>query len=196
MRSFPIDRYSVRGKFACARKKQKAGSRTTGLGRQLRIESLENRRLLATVTTNIDFTDPDDGLMTLREAIIATLPGGTVDFAPSLNSATITLNSDPGYREIAFNKSLTIDASMLSSGLTIDAGGGTNHVVGNGDGFRIFNISGGSSTLVTLKNLTLTGGDVTGNGGAISSTSSLNLLNCAIVGHYGHFSGEIYALAA
>ena len=57
-------------------------------------------------------------------------------------------------------KSITIDASNLSSGITIDAGGGTDGVVGNGDGTRIFDITdptfGSSPPQVTMIGLTLT----------------------------------------
>ena len=180
MRSLPIGRNAIRTKFVHARNKQKVVSRAMSLGRQLRIEPLEDRRLLATVTTNIDFTDPDDGLMTLREAIIATLPGGTVNFAPSLNSATITLNSDPGYREIAFSKNLTIDGG--TAGLTI-------HAAANS---RIFNISGGGSTLATLVGLTLEGGDLVIEGGAIKSTARLAMRDCIVQNNKADHAGGVY----
>src|SRR5215471_4520027 len=67
--------------------------------RRLRVEPLEDRRLLAVVTVNTlqDTVDFNDGVTSLREAIFATnLVGGadTIDFAPSLTSggpATIAL---------------------------------------------------------------------------------------------------------
>src|SRR5262249_29149831 len=69
--------------------------------RLLRCEPLEDRRMLAlvTVTTLADTTDANDGVISLREAIVATnaAPGAdTIDFAPALTAngpATITWNS-------------------------------------------------------------------------------------------------------
>jgi hypothetical protein len=133
------------------------------------MESLEERRMLTTVDTLSDTTDPLDGHTTLREAITATLNGGTVNFDPAvggMNGGVITLREG----QIGFAKSLIIDASMLSNGITIDASGndstprtGHDDTSFDGQGSRIFEItdpSGGTDPpLVTLKHLTLTGGD-------------------------------------
>jgi hypothetical protein len=114
-----------------------------------------------------------DGI-SLREAILAAESGAgpdTIEFstdpADGLNGGTIFLDGALG--ELWITDSVTIDGTDTSGvplGITIDAGGGTDGVVGNGDGFRIFNITGAGSTLVTLSGLTLTRGDVTGSGGA------------------------------
>lgn len=166
------------------------------LSRHLRFERLQSRDLLTVVTTLIDEQVTND-FVSLREAIRDTLDGGLVTFASSLNGATIALDRNLG--ELAFSKSLTIDASSLSSGITIDAGTLLGDPTPNqklGDGMRIFKISdesaGVSPHSVTLKNLTLRGGDVTGNGGAISvndgsvyydSLASLTLDRCTITGN-------------
>jgi hypothetical protein len=72
--------------------------------------------------------------------------------------------------EIVLNKSITIDASMLPSGIAIRAFDPSSS---SGDGTRVFNIEGGN---VTLKNLTLTGGDVLGShGGAIRAVGDVRL---------------------
>jgi hypothetical protein len=169
--------------FRLGTRKSSKSRRTEICRRALRFEALETRAMLS-ITVNT-LNNENDGIgaggISLRDAIQEAVAGDTVDFAPSLNNTNKTINLTFG--EIAFNKTLTIDASMLSAGVTIDAGGGTDHVVGNGDGFRIFNITGSSTTLVTMKNLTLTGGDVTGNGGAIQSTASLDIRNCTITGN-------------
>jgi hypothetical protein len=167
--------------------------------RELRAERLEDRWLLATVTTNLDVTNPNDGVTSLREAIVATLSGGTVDFSTNpvhgLNGATIDLL--PALGQIVFNKSLTIDASMLSNGITIDANdpdrGQPGELLGNG--IRIFNITdptfGTSPPSVTLIGLTLKGADVSGNGGAISAACNLTVIDSTIAENYAGRGGGI-----
>jgi len=152
--------------------------------RRLRIEQLEDRRMLAavTVSNNSDvvngnvlddiaalIANPGADGISLREAILAAnLEQGadTIDFAQSLNSSTILLTEG----ELSITDSVIIDATSLTSGIMIDASGNDDDVnVNNGDGSRVFSISdpnfnGGD---VTLAGLTITGGDVSGNGGGI-----------------------------
>jgi hypothetical protein len=143
--------------------------------------------MLTTVNSPLDNLIDNDGLTTLREAIRDTVDG-TVTFASSLNNATISLGS---LGEISFGKNLTIDgtdANGMSRRITIEAfdpdnfdADPNNDGDNDGDGARIFNITdpfGG--TVVTMKGLTLTGGDVEGEGGAIRSTAALNLSQCTI----------------
>jgi hypothetical protein len=166
------------------------------------MEALEDRHVLSTitVTTIDDVVDLNDGETSLREAIDAASPTGndTINFSTnpsdSLNGGTIAL--DAAFGEIAFSKSLTIDASGLSQGLTISAAGADpTPSQNNGDGIRIFNITG-SSPSVMLKNLTPTGGDVSGGGGAIaigiggtSPNGSLTLQDCTISGNASNLDG-------
>ena len=103
-----------------------------------------------------------------------------------MNGGTITLDSVEG--EIAFeDKSLTIDASMLTNGLTIDAQLNS----------RIFNITdtslGVSPPEVELKGLTLVNGSASGNGGAIRSEGLLTISNSTISGCTAtSFGGGVY----
>jgi hypothetical protein len=97
----------------------------------LRMERLECREMLAIVVDRfVDERDLSilDGDVSLRDAIERAPANETIRFstdpAHGLNGATIALR--PDLREIAFSKNLTIDASMLSAGITISAGHGTD----------------------------------------------------------------------
>ncbi len=162
--------------------------------RSLRFENLEDRRLLAVVTvdTNQDVVDFTDGVTSLREAIFATnLVGGAdeiqFDFGHD-GPETIVLTLG----ELAITDSLTItgpDADLL----TIDASGNDpTPDENNGDGSRIFNIDDGSSATsidVELVGLTLTGGDIEGSGGAISTLENLSVTGSTISGNSAGLRG-------
>jgi len=151
------------------------------------MEPLENRWLLSiTVNTLVDELDGDlgDGDISLRDAITAASAGETVDFAGSLDGGTIVLDSLLG--ELAVAGDVTIDASSLPGHLTIDAGHGPDHAPGTGDGMRVFNIDDGDDLVVStveIRALNLTGGDVAGEGGAIRSTETLQLVDSTITGN-------------
>jgi CSLREA domain-containing protein len=143
--------------------------------RRLRLESLEDRRLLAvvTVTTLSDTVDFNDGLTSLREAIFAAniVPGAdTLDFAPALTAAgpaKILLTGG----ELAITDALTINGPGADL-LTIDASGSDpTPGVSHGDGslvFRVDNANPNSLVSVSISDLTLTGGD-SQYGGAVFS---------------------------
>ncbi len=176
--------------------------------RHLRMETLEDRKMLSIMVNTL--TDEDDGInvggVSLRDAINAAAPSGdTINFDPNvsgINGGTITL----AHGEIPFSKPLTIDATMLSLGITIDADdltpwGSPNEAFG--DGIRIFNIIDTSTNhtdppLVTLKGLTLTGGDpnqddgLYGFGGAIRSEAMLVLDDCTITDNLGFAGGGVW----
>jgi hypothetical protein len=171
-------------KLGLTGKQRRKRDRRNYLTRSLRMERLEDRQLLAiTVDTSIDerdFNITTDGDVSLRDAILEATPGETINFASGLNGATITLDDALG--EIAFSKSLTIDASMLDDGITIDA-------VENS---RIFSITG--SGTVTLVGLSFTGGNNTGSsgGGAIRSTAPLVIDDCQFLDNSAWEGGAIY----
>ncbi len=141
-------------------------------------ERLEERRLLAiTVNTLVDELDGSivDGDVSLRDAIAAAPVGETINFDPSLNGATILL----ALGELHIDRSLTIDATSLADGITIDATASDPTPTENtGDGSRVFLIDDGSAQAnqtVHLRGLTLTGGDAAGDGGAILSREILSI---------------------
>jgi hypothetical protein len=148
-----------------------------GFARSLRVEGLEDRRMLAITVMNLN----DSGSGSLRAAIAAAPPSETIDFHSSLNGGTINLAST-----LLINKSLTIDASALTNGITIDAGNGTDGIFATGDGFRIFNIDDGDDNTnqeVIVRGLTLTGGDAFQTGGAIHSRENLMIVDSIISGN-------------
>ena len=165
--------------------------------RKMTVEALEDRRMLATFTVS----NLIDG------AVVAAgdLPG-------SLRQAIFDANNTAGDDEIVFNG--TVGTIALSAGelaitgpldiagpgqseLTIDAGDGMNGVFGDGDGWRIFNIDDGNSAItidVTIRGLTLTGGDVKDaaaqmtnevgeGGGAILTRENLTVIDSTISGN-------------
>ena len=127
------------------------------------------------VTTAADENDPNGTLgggVSLREALRDGGPAG-ISFDAALNGQTITL---AGGLDLPVYKSVTIDASALPSGLSIDGGTGTN---------RIFTVASG--TTVSLVSLTLRNGhgqgqDLFVGGGAISNHGTLTLTNCTLTG--------------
>ncbi len=116
----------------------------------------------------------DDGPGSLRQALAAaagTPAYNRITFAPALNGKTIMLGS-----EIIINDAVgvTLDASALAAGLTIDGGPGGN---------RIFTVGNTTATSLALLNLTLTHGhggsaisNFSGDGGAIFNYSGSTLL--------------------
>jgi hypothetical protein len=177
--------------------KKRSANRRRAYHRTLRFEQCEDRCMLATfMVTNTydgDVTGPGDQPGTLRQAIFDAeeLDGpDIIEFAPGLNGEIITLgkdaNGNPTFTgELFISESVTIDASMLAAGITIDAGNGMDEMPGTGDGSRIFHTqSFGGTTNVLLDGLTLTGGDPGTSGGAIlSAGANLTIQNSTISGN-------------
>jgi CSLREA domain-containing protein len=168
------------------------------------MEILEGREMLTTfiVNTTADELNGATGGRSLREAIQdAATAGDIIQFdptAPGMNGGTINLLASLG--EIAIpGKSLTIDASMLSLGITIDANDPTPNP--NGAGIRVFNITdptfGETPPLVILIGLTFTGGDPgegfgQGDGGAIRSAARLIIQDCVFENNEADAGGAVY----
>jgi hypothetical protein len=167
------------------------------------MERLEGRAMLAivvnTLTDELDGNITTDGDVSLRDAIVLAPTNETITFDPSvpgMNGGTINLLASMGQITIP-GKTLTIDASGLTNGITINADDPASSTERN----RIFNItdptSGATPPTVTLKKLRLVGGNPIGNGGAIQSTGFLNLQDCTIDDNNSTgFGGGIYLGAA
>ena len=141
------------------------------------------RNEILVVTTTADENDPvgtpGTGL-SLREAVALAPDGAGIVFDSALSGATITLGSEI----LLIEKNVTIDASSLPGGVTLDGGPGSN---------RIFF----TDKTVTLKNLTLTGGGGTGlygsgAGGAIRDNGgTLTLERCTLSDNSASSGGAI-----
>ena len=164
------------------RKTRAQAERSRRLSRRLAVETLEDRRMLAVITVDSAADDMNaNGNVTLREAIqaantdtsvdgsVAGSGADTINFAPALSGQNLLL----GGTELAITEALTIDASALAAGLTVNAQQNS----------RIFNFTATTGDF-TLAGLTLTGGrtvgdDVPGvttnNGGAVRSLTTGNL---------------------
>ena len=157
--------------------------------RRLHSEPLEDRHLLAVITVDTLTDEADgsviDGDISLRDAIAVAMAGDTIDFDAALDGGTILLTLG----ELVITRSMTIDASLLASGLTIDASGNDpTPAEDNGDGSRIFHMDDGEEFVdspVTLSGLTLTGGDTQIRGGAILTEEGLMVVDSTVSGNSG-----------
>ncbi len=135
------------------------------------------------------------------------------DYSPhdlSLREAIVLANANPGADTITFDtlfnipQTITISSQLpvitdnvtiVGTGanlLTIDAGSGGDGVIGNGDGFRIFQIDDGNEfnqLNVMISDITLTGGDGGVNGGAVFNAENLTITHSAITGNATLSSG-------
>lgn len=166
--------------------------------RSLRCEPLEDRRMLAviTVNSNTDVVDLSDNLTTLREAVFAANlvdgPDEIVFSLPGSDPQTIVLTEG----QIEIRRDLTITGPGAGL-LTIDASGNDpTPDEDNHDGSRIFQLSRGRRATidVSISGVTLTGGDVNGEGGAIESFVNLNLTDVNIIDNHSRFEGGGLAL--
>ena len=141
--------------------------------KQLRLERLEHRRVLATfAVTQLS----DSGAGSLRQAIsdANTNPGfDTVELASGL---TGVISLDDG--EIIINDDLQIDGS--GGEVTIDAAGVS----------RLFNVV--ADTSVSMNDLALTGGFSTSLGGAITNAGDLTLTRITASANAANGGGAIF----
>ena len=155
-------------------------------------ESELNERIFF-VTTSQDVEDPDDGFISLREAILFANErdsSNTITFDPNVFNVPTLINISSQLPTITEELTITgLGADLL----TIDAQGGGDDIL-DGNGFRIFEVNdgdAGSSIDVSISGLTLTGGDNNDFGGAISNFENLTLDGVAIVGNRSVFGGGV-----
>ena len=132
------------------------------------------------VTPTVTVANTNDaGAGSLRQAIADAVAGDVIGFDASIAGQTITLTT--GELEIA--KALTIQGPS-TSGITI-RGGGTS---------RVLEVTALESTdQITLRNLTITGGNIVGLGGGIfkKNSSSLTIDHVLVAGNTGETGGGI-----
>jgi len=159
---------------------------------------------------NIVTTNADDGSSgTLRQIILNSNPGDTINFDASLSGSTILLTNG----QILLTNNMTIDASALPLGiqingnkhsevfevtnstvvlnsLTITNGVANTHLSYGYSGGGICNDNNGT---LTLANCTVSGNSASGFGGGIYNNGMLTLNNCTLSGNStSHGGGSIY----
>lgn len=122
----------------------------------------------------------DETECTIREAILAAAPGGTIVFANGLQGS---INLDTGGGFLQISKDLTIDGGGR---ITFDAKGAS----------RVVAVTGAATkTKVKLIGLRLTGGDLQNAGGGIFAVQASLILENVVVSEnrsYGGDGGGIY----
>ncbi len=194
-----------------------------GFNRRLWYEQCEDRRMLTTFMVNVDYDasapfNLTDNIVTLREAIFRAnqLPASDIiNFDSTLNGVPITLGKDANGNSIStgqlnITESLTIKGEDPNGNLlniTVDANGndptpnstwsdGINNDQDGSGVFSIFKYRYGGGTLdVTMRNLTITGGDVPGLGGGIEYQNhgggSLNLIDVKLIDNHAQEGGGL-----
>ena len=141
---------------------------------------------LTVVTTNLDSVNPNDGEISLREALWYVRPGGTITFDESMKGKTITLSG----KELAISKNVTIDATGMN--ITIDADGLSGvFIIGDEMSYYWDDDYSVDGIAVTLVGLTIING-VSDYGGGIANYGTLTAINCAIsdnTAEYGYGGG-------
>ncbi|HBO44340.1 MAG TPA: hypothetical protein DD670_10495, partial [Planctomycetaceae bacterium] len=175
--------FRFRSSRVASRGSSKAGSATNGFVHRLRIEPLEPRRMLTTylIDSLADVANPDDDMLTLREALQAAnynvayneAPAGSateldeIVFAPSLAGGTLAMTS--GQFDVYGS---TLIRGPEGGSVTIDAAGAR----------RVFSV--GTNVEAVISGLIITGGRPTSFGGAIRcSGGELTLVNSVITGN-------------
>lgn len=145
--------------------------------RRLAFEPLEDRRLLAVFTVD---NLSDSGPGSLREAITQ----ANVTDAADVIEFSVTGTIDIASQLPTITRSLTINGPGADL-LTIDAGGGATSAPGDGYSILLINSGTPAPINVTLRGLTLTGGDAVNNfeAGAIRNFEKLTVIDSYLTGN-------------
>ncbi len=119
-------------------------------------------------TNNGDYST---GHLSLREAIAAVVPGGTINFASTVKGGTITL---------------ALGELDINGNVTIDGEGAPNLTISGNHTFRDFNI--GTGATVAISGFTITQGNGT-NGGGILNNGTLTLAGDVITNNTTTLAG-------
>ncbi|MDK3155472.1 DUF4347 domain-containing protein, partial [Kamptonema cortianum] len=134
--------------------------------------------VLATLRVNslLDNTTANDGLVTLREAILAANSNSTTDLGDTGTGNDTIIFEIPGIAPYT----LTLASSInITSNIQINGLGEDNLIISGNNATQIFNI--GNNSTVTLRDLTLANGNIAaGFGGAINNSGNLTLINSTI----------------
>lgn len=145
------------------------------------------------VTTLEDVVDPFDGVISLREAVKyagssfyvdgkTTVVDRNITFDPSLADGTIELQSS-----LEISKCLTIDATYLSSAITLTAEFAEEEC-------PVLVLSGVADTVadtITISGLKITGGNASYGGGVYHQTGKATLVSCSIYGNEAMYGAGI-----
>ena len=162
----------------------------------LQVETLEHRRLLAVLTVNseLDNLISGDGLVTLREAIIAANENSTTDlgqtgserdrivFDPAIDGTPIVLSIEGTGEDAA----LTGDLDITDSDLIIFGNGRDQTIIDANSIDRVFDVQGDAP--ITFENLMLTGGRAEGRGGAIRG-GQVTVIDSLLAQNFGEGGG-------
>jgi hypothetical protein len=142
-----------------------------------------------TVTTAADVVDPNDGVLSLREAVLQTnafpfYAADTIQFADALEGRTLTLTQG----QLTLTDDVIIDGDRDDNGSAVTIDG--NH---NGRVLEVTSGSYGYGVRGSLEDLTITGGysgsGANGAGILLGARSSLMLDGCVIRGNDAYYGG-------
>ncbi len=129
-------------------------------------------------------TTADSGPGSLRQALADATPGDIITFDGSLDGQVIQLLGTA----LTVDRSLTIDASALPAGITIDGGGNGDFVSDPGESQCLFIANFSERISVALHNLTLQNGTAPfdGGGNIYVYREDLVMTDCRILGGRTH----------